>query len=536
MLLFSKYDKLKIILTALSAPLDALSLYLFFTVCTFAVNGDTGFQINLVNDIFEKLDIQTLIFLTGLSVLVSTILKYYANKIHIALANKIRSELSVKTFSEFLQTDYNKIVKKHSSDLPKRVISDVDELVKYYILPFIKIPYYCVSVLSIGVVALILNPFVILISFIVLLVIYSLIILTNKLEIISLSSERNKSNEGRFFVLQEMNTLIKWVKFEKLENNFLKEFSNYSLNLSSTTARIDVLASRPKFYMEGILFIGVLTLIFFFNDKSMLVEAVLVVSLTAIKLIPSLQALYQSVTNMSYGKGILKKIHIPNIEESFDDSDNTPHIGSEIDALSVQNIWFAYEPGNYVLNGWSKIFKTGALYGICGESGSGKSTIVDIILGLLRPDEGSISFITIDGVNHCYPLDHFNSLISYCPQNVHLESGTVAHNIAGDNKIDPNRIRESMNAIGLNDIPLDFDVGEDGNKLSGGQRQRIGVLRALYSNRKIIVLDEATSALDTENEDRVIKMLKKLTGSIVIIVSHSSNVINQCSTIIHLDN
>jgi len=181
--------------------------------------------------------------------------------------------------------------------------------------------------------------------------------------------------------------------------------------------------------------------------------------------------------------------------------------------------------------------------GIIGESGVGKSTLINIFLGLLKPSSGEL---LVDGINVFDNLDKWYRIIGYVPQNIYLTDDTLKRNIAfgvSDDKIDNIRLQEVIKMSNINkfifSLPkgLDTTLGERGIRLSGGQLQRIGIARALYRNPKILVLDEATSSLDVENEKDIINTLDHLKGEItVIVVSHRFSATKNCDKLFLVKN
>ena len=181
--------------------------------------------------------------------------------------------------------------------------------------------------------------------------------------------------------------------------------------------------------------------------------------------------------------------------------------------------------------------------GIIGKSGVGKSTLINIFLGLLKPSSGEI---LVDGISVFDNLDEWYKIIGYVPQNIYLTDETLKRNIAfgvSDDKIDISRLKEVVKMSNIDkfilSLPkgLDTVVGERGIRLSGGQLQRIGIARALYRNPKILVLDEATSSLDIENEKDIIDTLDNLKGEItVIIISHRVTTTKTCDKLFLIKN
>ncbi|MDO4506893.1 MAG: ATP-binding cassette domain-containing protein, partial [Spirochaetales bacterium] len=204
--------------------------------------------------------------------------------------------------------------------------------------------------------------------------------------------------------------------------------------------------------------------------------------------------------------------------------------------ISVENLSFSYPKKNLkVLDKVSFKIKKGNFVGIVGPSGAGKTTFVDILLGLLPPIEGKIY---VDGKDLYDNIDGWLSNIAYVPQSISLIDGTIKENITlgtPANEIDNELFEKVLKMSELYDFVQELPakentgVGDRGAKLSGGQRQRIGIARALYTNPSVLVLDEATSALDNETEKAITDTILKLKGQITIIsIAHRLSTLEQC--------
>ena len=182
------------------------------------------------------------------------------------------------------------------------------------------------------------------------------------------------------------------------------------------------------------------------------------------------------------------------------------------------------------------------MIGISGKSGSGKSTFVNLITGLLQPKEG---YIEIDKKNISDNIKHWQNGIGYVPQNIYLIDDSIAKNIAfGEEKIiDENKINEAIKFAQLEDFvsklpdKLNSSVGEQGILISGGQKQRIGLARTFYKDPKIIILDEATASLDKKVENEILDLILKLKNKkTILIVSHDPNVLKHCDKVFSIEN
>ena len=213
-------------------------------------------------------------------------------------------------------------------------------------------------------------------------------------------------------------------------------------------------------------------------------------------------------------------------------------------AVQVEHLTFCY-PGSTepVLDDVSLSIPKNHAVAFIGPSGAGKTTLADIILGLMPPRQGTVR---VDGIDIYHNLAGWHSIVAYIPQNIYLIDDTIRANILFGREEEPDteaRIWQALRSAQLDAFVrsqpegLDTRVGDRGVKLSGGQRQRIGIARALYGNPRMLVLDEATSALDNETEAAVMDAISGLQGSVtLLIIAHRLSTIQNCDTVYEIKN
>jgi ATP-binding cassette subfamily C protein len=280
-----------------------------------------------------------------------------------------------------------------------------------------------------------------------------------------------------------------------------------------------------------------------------------VMALAGYRLLPSIQLLYGQLTQVSSMRHAVDEVYDEFVEAETDGS-VSPAISSDAlaparpfrwnDLITLREISFGY-PGasRPVLDEFSLSIAKNTSLGVIGPTGSGKSTLVDLLLGLYQPTAGEI---LIDGEPLTPALvPAWQASIGYVPQDIFLIDDTIARNIAfglPDTEIDPARLREACVMAQLLEfieieLPDGFDtiVGERGVRLSGGQRQRIGLARALYHRPSLLILDEATSALDVATEAKLLQALRSLAGKLTMVVSaHRLSTIAGCDKVVDLSN
>jgi ABC-type multidrug transport system fused ATPase/permease subunit len=344
---------------------------------------------------------------------------------------------------------------------------------------------------------------------------------------------------------------IKEIKARSLEPVFKEFFTPLRQRHVTANLRQHVLSNVPPAMVEILAFGGILVIALFLiassDNYQSLVPTLGLYVLAIRRLLPSAQGIFQSLAQMRFHRPSLKII-CPDLEAmEIGDSDSIPRghpleLRSKLELVGLEYSYPDTEPK--VLDGITMEIEAGQCVGIVGGSGAGKTTMVDLVTGLLEPTGGSV---VIDGK----PLDsscvsNWQHGLGYVPQSIFLLDDTVVKNIAfgvPEQEIDMDRVREvsQLAQIGRfieQELPEGYQtmVGERGVRLSGGQQQRLGIARALYHQPTMLVLDEATSALDGITEEQLLNELKTLTGHVTIImVAHRLTTLKDCDVVFLLD-
>ena len=311
-------------------------------------------------------------------------------------------------------------------------------------------------------------------------------------------------------------------------------------NISDSRIKLDTFLRLPQLLTEISAVIGIIVILFTRSGDVKFVIGIFAV--TALRLLPVLKAILVGWTQIQNSICCLDTI-----EEGLKGYENeTPYKKVDIkfaNNLSVENLYYAYPNGGYIFSGLNFVVNKGEYVGICGASGIGKTTLFNLIVGLIKQDAGEIK---VDGI----PIskDMYASwiqMISYVPQDVFIFNGSLAENIAlGSNNIDTEKINDIIHKVGLDELVaslhfgIDASLGECGVKLSGGEKQRIGIARALYKNAQLLLLDEATSALDNDMEKEINLIIKRLRsdnrGLTILSIAHRESSLSYCDRIINL--
>ena len=348
---------------------------------------------------------------------------------------------------------------------------------------------------------------------------------------------------------------VKETKVMQKEAFFTEEFSKAFNEFTVIQKQFLFINRFPKCIIEMVCVGGILLLITFkmiFNtDPSSIIPALGVLALAAMRLMPCMNQITGLFNEIKFKMPFFNEVYDDFIaikNEKKEDEINSQTGKKERipfnKEISVTNLTFGYPDTNKnVFENVSFTIPKGKFVGVVGPSGAGKTTFVDILLGLLQPSGGSIN---VDGKNIFENIQGWLDNVSYVPQSIYLIDGTIRENIAFGilpEDIDDERIEKVLKMAELYDFVQSLELkentqcGDKGAKLSGGQKQRIGIARALYQNPSVLILDEATSALDTETEKQITETINKLKGEITIIaIAHRLSTLENCDFKIKFEN
>jgi ATP-binding cassette, subfamily B, bacterial PglK len=341
---------------------------------------------------------------------------------------------------------------------------------------------------------------------------------------------------------------IKEIKVLGREDIFLADFSSSSLHFARAARLIAACKAYPKYFIEVIiistltLIIGIM-LIYGKQQPAAILGSISFFAVTAIRLAPSLNRMVVSANDMMSSRAVLDKVCL---DLDGDTPIKTPLKSPEIkfeETIYFDHVSYTY-PGASApsLSALSFSMKRGTTLALVGSSGSGKTTVANILLGLLSPSAGAV---LVDGHSIHNNLRSWQSKIGYIPQSIYLADDSIRRNIAfgvPNDQIDETAIQDALQAAQLSslveELPLGLDqfVGEHGVRLSGGQIQRIGIARALYHRPEILLMDEATSALDNQTEQQITAILHRLHGQkTIFIIAHRLSTIQHADKIIFIE-
>lgn len=460
--------------------------------------------------------------------------------------------IGVRLLSRYLSQPYVKFLNLNASTASSHVLAGSMQAVNRFFFPLVDLFASVVTALAIIALLLWIDPAISLASLTLIGGTYVLMLYLLRDRLATLGDEVVEANKQRFRTANEALTGIKDIKTLGREASYLGFYEDQSLRFSRGQAEVAVLSGFPQFFIQIIAFGGIILLCLILvrpetsgANASSFFPLLGVYAFAVQKLVPELQKIYGALATLRSSTAIISQLSdefssAPKL--AFVDP-NGPRTGLKKN-LRLENVGFSYpgteRPG---LVNVSFAIEAGMSLGIVGRSGAGKTTLADILLGLLQPTEGQL---VIDDTPLTDEARHdWQRTLGYVPQYIFLSDTSIGANIAlgvPDAQRDASRIRSSAAAAQLHEfiesLPEGYEtrVGDRGVKLSGGQRQRIGVARALYHDRDVMVFDEATSALDTATERDLMSAISGLAGQkTVIVIAHRLSTVRNCDRIAVLD-
>jgi ABC-type multidrug transport system fused ATPase/permease subunit len=462
-------------------------------------------------------------------------------------------KIAERLLEEYLRKPYSFFLGRHGARLSKTLLSEVRTVVTGVMIPCLDVASKGVSTVLVVGLLVIADPKIALLVSVGLGGAYMLIFAIVRRRQTRLGERHVAASTVTYRVATETLAAIKEVKVLGREAAFIGRFRIASIELATVNASNSIMGQLPSYALETIAVGGMLTLLLYLVHARQSLDQVLpiaaVYAVAGNRLMPAFQQIFMAMTTIRFNAAALDELHADmngHTEQSvrpFASVLVTPSrgIGSEI---RFHDVSFGYGANRRpALKHIDLLIPRNATVGLVGATGSGKTTLVDLVLGLFSPSEGEI---LIDGRRLDDDLiGEWHSRIGYVPQTIFLSDDSIARNIAfgfADRDVDRTAVERAARAAHLHpfvaQLPDGYDtiVGERGVRLSGGERQRIGIARALYHNPDVLVMDEATSALDTVTEDAVMAATRDLAPNrTIILIAHRLSTVRQCDVIFLLE-
>ena len=464
--------------------------------------------------------------------------------------------LSRRLLRSYLYRPYEYFLTRNSSELGKNILEEVKEVTDQMLKPTLRGVAKAVVALFIVGFLVYFDPVVALMVTVVLGAAYGAIYLVVRSQLDERGEARVEANTKRYQFVGEAFGGIKEVKIQGKEEAFLNLYDDPSERYARNQALYRVIKKAPRYIIEMVAFGGIILIaVYLIAVRESLQQVIPVLGLYAFagyRLLPALQEAFHGLASARFNIAALNKLHrdLKGLAEARSsasggaDGTAAPPLLLE-EELALREVSYTYPDADRpAIKNLSLAIPARSMVGFVGKTGSGKTTAVDLALGLLRPQEGEI---TIDGTPlRANNLRRWQQTLGYVPQHIYLSDDTVARNIAFGvprDQIDMETVREAARRAHIldyveQDLPNRWEtvVGERGVKLSGGQRQRIGIARALYHDPSVLVFDEATSALDQSTEAGVMEAIYDLEGEqTILIISHRLSTVQRADNIFMLE-
>ncbi|WP_170156480.1 ABC transporter ATP-binding protein [Roseovarius halotolerans] len=463
--------------------------------------------------------------------------------------------ISSRLLQAYLHQPYAWFLQRNSADVAKSVLGEVQNVVNKIITPGGQLLANGILTITIIGFLIAVDPVIAVMAALLLGGAYTGIYFWLRAKLLVIGEGLLKANTERFRLTNEATGGFKEVKLMSLENRYVERFREPAQALARNAALSQVMNQIPRFALEGLTFavlFGII-LVMLLRSEGNLSTAIPVLGvfgISAMRLLPAMQQVYGAFANIRSAKPVLDNIY-RDYTDAIAHGTNPPRgPGDDADLsldrdLVLKGIGFSYASGDRpAVHNVDMEIPALSTIGIVGGTGAGKTTLVDLILGLLMPDTGQI---IVDGEPLTADNMHrWRRSIGYVPQTIYLTDSSVAQNIAfgvPEEAIDPEAMERAARAAALHDfvmeeMPQQYDtiVGERGVRLSGGQRQRIGIARALYHDPSLLIFDEATSALDNLTERAVMDAVQRIRNTkTVIMIAHRLSTIRKCDRIFLLE-
>lgn len=457
----------------------------------------------------------------------------------------IAIDLQSSYFQKTLYSDYEKIINQSSSENISFATNKIQLIIRNYIVSVLRTITAFVS--AIGVLAVLswISNSVILFATLALAAAYLLIASITRLRLKHYGRQLRHDYPRKIQFLREGLGGFRDVMMSGSQNLHVRRFTETATNIENANAKLIFYNDFPKPLIEAFAVCCVVAIAWLVNNAHIsdqnLMPLLGAFALGMLRLLPYMQQIFGQWSKFVSGKPIL--LELMDTMENFTPKDishnlaTSQHLPPFNNLIALTNVTFRYQGASCsALQDINLQIRKGGYIGIVGTTGSGKSTLVDVLMGLLPPTEGNLTIddITIDNTNR----DSWRKQVAHVPQKIFLSQSSIAQNIAfsaNAAEIDMHRVKACARLAHIEEyihsLPRQYatQVGEDGERLSGGQRQRLGIARALYTESHILILDEATNALDAATERSVVQSLLALDQRYTIIsVAHNLQAVAHC--------
>jgi len=463
--------------------------------------------------------------------------------------------LSRRLLEKYLSMPYPYFLNKNSSELSKNVLADVSQLTGSFMIPLMNIASRGLAAIFIFTMLLWINALASILTILIIGGAYALIYWRVNKNLKQRGEQSLAANLYRFKVVLEAFGGIKDIKVLNREDYFLDQYTHHSYRFARHNSWNAVISQLPRFALEAIAFGGViifvLVLLIQRGEATQVIPLASVFAFAGYRLMFAMQEIFSCFTQMQFSRALFDRIYADFTTPDQEGALTVAQILKDPNGIVfnheivLNNISFTYQNTEQpVVSEINLVIKKNSSVALVGATGAGKTTLVDIMIGLMLPQQGTmlIDQLPITSEN----VRSWQRKIGYVSQHIYLTDDTVTRNIAfgiPDQSIDHEKVVQSARLANIdkfieNDLPAGYKtiIGEHGVRLSGGQRQRLGVARAFYHDPEVLVFDEATSALDGVTEDAVLaSILSTASSKTLIIIAHRLTTIKNCDWVYMMD-
>jgi ATP-binding cassette, subfamily B, bacterial PglK len=503
-------------------------------------------MIENINQFIVLLGISSFLIITFAAIFRS-FTQYFNNR----FIEDVRHQLSKRILEIYISQPYEFFMNRHSSELSKNILSDVDQSVERVIKPILMLFANAIILVGLIVLLIIINPLLVIFTVVLLCILYAIIFLFFQKHLKRFGDLLVEANRLRFLSAAETLGGVKTIKLWNAESLSLNAFDLGSSQFSRSHAAQQTFSIIPSYIVEVVVFgaIIVLTLTLTMSQRvganqalGDMLPMIGLYTITLMRMKPLAQGLYQGIAALRFGDTLISNLYqetklLANVPR------NKKNVNISFQSkLELKNITYHYPKKEIpVLKNISLSINKNSTLGILGATGSGKSTVADILLTLLQPTTGRMM---VDGKDLAsYDKNSWHDKIGYVTQDIYLLDKTITENIAfatPPSKIDHAKVMHCAQLACIHNFineelshGYDTRVGERGISLSGGQRQRLGIARAFYKSAEILIFDEATSALDAKTEKMVLESILSFTKSkTIIFITHRTSLLELFDKII----
>jgi ATP-binding cassette subfamily B protein/ATP-binding cassette subfamily C protein len=533
-------------LTILLSLIETVGVSIIMPFISVASNPDT-LDSGVYKAVYDFLRFESknrFVIVFGIGIVVFYVFRAVYNIIYIYILNRFSlgtfRHFSAGLFKTFLSIPYKVFVQRNSAELIQ-IINGESQNVSLLLQNILQM---CSEVFTI----LLLYAFMLMVNWQMTLVLTGLLVIAVYLILRILVQKSKEQGVKRSTAYAMLNRIISETfgnyKFVKLKGNEKSLFNDFTTT-SGVAVRAQVISTTlgalPKSLLESIgfsmLVLAVVFIVWYYKSPESVIPIISMYALALYRILPSINRMLGNINSIAYHQRSLELVY-DNIHQTTELEGHEPLAFEK--SIRVENLSFKYLSGDDVLNNVSLEIRKGEKVAITGESGGGKSTLVDLIIGIHYPSSGTIyideTAVTSENIRS------WRSKIGYIPQGIYLFDGTVGENVAFGSTHDEERIIQVLRMANIWDFLAQRDgantrVGEGGIQLSGGQKQRIGIARALYRDPEVLVLDEATSALDNDTEARIMDEIYDVSANkTLIVIAHRLTTVERCDRRIQIEN